>query len=113
MRVKNQSTTIRKEDVAQFSGSGDAEFHRKIQGKLEIQEQKTAQNLGWLFANMHPYFFITMKQEDLAIMHLASRLHDIAGERKITLIDQDKKLIVARLDMPGSIYDTLKRSARA
>jgi glutamate dehydrogenase len=108
MGGKTQSTTIQKEDVDQFSGSGDAEFYRKIKGKLEVQHQKTAQNLGWLFANMHPYFFITMKQEDLSVMHLASRLHDIAEERKITLIDQDKKLIVARLDMPGSIYDTLK-----
>jgi glutamate dehydrogenase len=108
MGAKHASGMIQREDVDQFIQIGHPEFYGKLQGQLDVRLQKTAQNLGWLFANMHPYFFVTMKQEDEAIVLLASRLHDVAGERKITLIDQDKKLIVARLDMPGSIYDTLK-----
>jgi glutamate dehydrogenase len=57
---------------------------------------------------MNPYFFITMKEEIEAISSLAEALHSVAHQRKITLIDQEKKLIVARLDIPGSLYDTLK-----
>jgi len=57
---------------------------------------------------MHPYFFITMKEEVEAIIHLAERLPDVANEIEVVLVHQKKKQMIARLDVPGSIYDTLK-----
>jgi len=65
-------------------------------------------NLKWLFENMHPYFFITMKEDTGSILDLANKLSEISTQRKITLTDQDDKLILARADVPGSLYDTLK-----
>ena len=79
-----------------------------IKKDLETQNRKAQENLQWLFANMHPYFFITMREETDAIIHLAERLHQISREKKIILADLDKKLILARSDIPGSIYETLK-----
>jgi glutamate dehydrogenase len=86
----------------------DPVLREEARKNLGVQYQKTSENLDWLFANMHPYFFITMKEETRAILNLAARLHDISTEKKITLTDQDGQLIVARADVPGSIYDTLK-----
>ncbi|MGD2126627.1 MAG: NAD-glutamate dehydrogenase, partial [Desulfobacteraceae bacterium] len=86
----------------------DKALYEHIQQRLKARGQKTAENLAWLFANMHPYFFITMKEEPEAIINLSARLHHLATERKTAITDQEKKLIVARLDVPGSIYDTLK-----
>ncbi|MBW2031299.1 MAG: NAD-glutamate dehydrogenase [Deltaproteobacteria bacterium] len=83
-------------------------FYKELQEKFESRYQEFSINLNWLFTNMHPYFFITMKEETEAIINLAARLHDVAKERKLILADQDKKLILARLDVPGSLYDTLK-----
>ncbi|MCF8062708.1 MAG: NAD-glutamate dehydrogenase [Deltaproteobacteria bacterium] len=82
-----------------------AESLRKI---LASRYQRAQENLRWLSANMHPYFFITMKEDADAIVHLAGKLHQISSERKITLTDRDDKLILARADIPGSLYDTLK-----
>lgn len=108
MRVKNASSMVPRKGTAPSTGNAPLEFYSAIQRSAGIQHQQTKQNLDWLFANMHPYFFITMRHEAQTIINLASRLYDIARERKITLTDQEKKLIIARIDMPGSIYDTLK-----
>jgi glutamate dehydrogenase len=86
----------------------DEVLHRRIADGLLDQSRKTSENLLWLFKNMHPYFFITMKEEAEAIIHLAERLPDVANEIEVVLVHQPKKQIIARLDVPGSIYDTLK-----
>ncbi len=95
-------------DKGRTESGPDASVYEGIQQNVEFQHQQARENLKWLFANMHPYFFITMKEESDAIAHLAARLHHVSKERKITLADQDRKLIVARADIPGSLYDTLK-----
>jgi glutamate dehydrogenase len=99
---------LEKKETAPSEVIPDEALHREIQDELATQYQKASENLNWLFANMHPYFFITMKEEAEAIISLAAKLHHIANERKITLVDREKKLIVARVDVPGSLYDTLK-----
>jgi glutamate dehydrogenase len=86
----------------------DEALHRRIESRLTEQSRKTSENLRWLYKNMHPYFFITMKEEVEAIIHLAERLPDVANEIEVVLVHQQKKQIIARLDVPGSIYDTLK-----
>jgi len=49
-----------------------------------------------------------MKEEIDGLVNLAMNLHNIPYHKQITLVDQEKKLIVARQDIPGSLYDTLK-----
>jgi hypothetical protein len=88
--------------------SRDDALHRQIESRLLDQSRKTSENLEWLHNNMHPYFFITMKEEVEAIIHLAERLPDVASEKEVVLVNQEKKQMIARLDVPGSIYDTLK-----
>ncbi|MEE9609788.1 MAG: hypothetical protein V3W19_00980, partial [Desulfatiglandales bacterium] len=96
------------EELLKALSTEDAALYRKIQRTLAAQHQQALENLDWLYANMHPYFFITMKDEIDSIVDLAQELHNVANHRKITLADQEKKLLMARLDMPGSFYDTLK-----
>jgi glutamate dehydrogenase len=69
---------------------------------------KALENLQWIFSNIPLYFFITMQNETEAIANLAIRLNDVSKQRRITLVDQDNKLIVAHLDIPGSLYETAK-----
>jgi glutamate dehydrogenase len=89
-------------------GVHDAALYRQIRDRLAKYSHDSAENLEWLYANMHPYFFITMKEEMDAIVSLASALHNVISNRKIILTDQPEKLIAARRDLPGSLYDTLK-----
>jgi len=83
-------------------------LRRRIEEILPEQSRRNSENLEWLFNNMPPYFFVTMKEECEAILHLAARLDDVSMEKQITLVDQEKKLILARLDIPGSIYESLR-----
>jgi glutamate dehydrogenase len=90
------------------AGVHDATLYGQIRKTLTTHSRNSAKNLEWLYANMHPYFFITMKEEIVAIVNLALALPSVITNRKTILTDQLKKLIVARLDQPGSLYDTLK-----
>jgi glutamate dehydrogenase len=108
MRESNPASRFQKQFIDSVPESVDPVLREEAHRKLGVQHRQTSVNLDWLFGNMHPYFFITMGEETQAILNLAARLHDISNEKKITLTDQDEKLIVARADMPGSIYDTLK-----
>jgi glutamate dehydrogenase len=108
MSERNTSSRKERQPMSSLVQGADPVLREEARKNLGVQYQKTSENLDWLFANMHPYFFITMKEETRAILNLAARLHDISTEKKITLTDQDGQLIVARADIPGSIYDTLK-----
>jgi glutamate dehydrogenase len=105
--MTNQFGTLQKA-LQDAMSSRDAALYRKIRRTLGATLQTPSENLEWLYANMHPYFFITMKEEIEAIVNLAMALHNIPKQQKTTLIDEEWKLIVARLDIPGSLYDTLK-----
>jgi glutamate dehydrogenase len=97
-----------KEALQNAAGVHDATLYGQIQKALTTHSRNCSKNLEWLYANMHPYFFITMKEELGAIVNLASTLSSVVNNQKIILADQREKLIVARLDIPGSLYDTLK-----
>ena len=86
----------------------DAALYRKLQKAISDQARKTKDNLDWLYAQLHPFFFVTMKEEFDSIVCLAMNLQNVSSQRQITLADQEKKLLVARLNTPGSLYDTLK-----
>jgi glutamate dehydrogenase len=86
----------------------DVELEQKIEKILGVHLQKAPENLEWLYANLHPYFFVTMKGEVAAIVNLAAGLHEVAKNQRIILKEQEKKLVLACLDIPGSVYETLK-----
>ncbi len=86
----------------------DPAFLKAIRKGILNQSRQIQKNLDWLYAQMHPYFFITNKTEIEALVHLISNLHRIPGQRQFTISDQEKKYMVARLNIAGSLYDTLK-----
>jgi len=103
-----ESKGFQAEELQQALTSRDAALYRQIERELGASLIKASENLDWLYANMHPYFFITMKEDLEAIVNLSVSLRNIEGQLKVTLIDQEDKLIVARLNLPGSVYATLK-----
>ncbi|MEI9476774.1 MAG: NAD-glutamate dehydrogenase domain-containing protein [Deltaproteobacteria bacterium] len=108
MKSKSNSDNVADGLDKHMLGVRDFALYSEINKRLTFYSQKTSENLEWLWRNMHPYFFITMKVEVEAIIQLAARLHDVVKEAKVTLTDQKKKLIIALIDTPGSIYATLR-----
>ncbi len=86
--------------------SKDACYKEAVQ-MLEGRSRQAGENLDWLYGNMPGYFFITMENDVEALTNLILGLQTLRSQRKIVLLDQPRKLIVARLDVPGSLYDML------
>lgn len=61
-----------------------------------------------MFDSMPSSFFVTMRHESRAITNLILGLPSLIEEQRLILTNQELKLIVARLDKRGSLYDTLK-----
>ena len=108
MREQKRQSIAKADSKESVERIDDQVPYESLQETMEIRYRAAQERLQWLFTNMHPYFFITMKEDQDAIVDLAVKLSDISSERKIILTDQDKKMILARADVPGSLYDTLK-----
>jgi hypothetical protein len=83
------------------------EMFQQVCAMLQANSAQALENLAWLRSQMDSYFFITMQQEAGAVCNLAQGLSSLAQNQKLTLADRNKTLILARLNQPGSLYDTL------
>ncbi len=64
-------------------------------------------NLNWLFETMNPYFFITFAPEKDALLNLCFNLHSLGENKQIILKDTEEKYILATLNRPGTLFNTL------
>jgi glutamate dehydrogenase len=65
-------------------------------------------NLNWLHQNVPALFSGTMRDDEEAIASLAAGLRRLRRDRQLVVADREKELILARLDVPGSIFETLR-----
>jgi glutamate dehydrogenase len=86
----------------------DVRLDRRILTSVRSTARAAADNHRWLRAHMPPFFFITMRDEEEALASLAANLHWLQRNRHLILADREKEFILARLDVPGSIYETLE-----
>jgi len=82
-------------------------IHQRLHDNLELRRQQEEKNLAWLKANMNPYFFLTMAEQEEAIDLLLSGLDTLGLNRHLLLADREQLLVVAGLSQAGSIYKTL------
>jgi glutamate dehydrogenase len=67
------------------------------------------QNAAWLQQHMSPYFFQAMSDEDSALTLLAREMSQLRNNRHLILADREKCLVIACVNRPGSLYETLRR----
>jgi len=84
------------------------EMFHKVSQLVSRHQGLAPENLEWLKAQMDSYFFITMQEEPGAVFNLALGLNSLGENQKLTLADRAKTLILARLNQPGSLYETLR-----
>jgi len=90
-----------------MSEGSENQLLEEIRLTMNENRERSEKNLDWLAKHMHPYFFITMKEEIHALSMLANELQSLETNRRLVLADRDNVLILATLDKPGSLYDTL------
>jgi len=83
------------------------EMFHQVRELVSANGAQALENLAWLKSQMDSYFFITMQREAGAVCNLAQGLASLARNQRLTLADRSKTLILARLNQPGSLYDTL------
>ncbi len=66
------------------------------------------ENLRWLHAQVPDLFSGPLREDGEAVAALAAGLLRLSRDRQLILADRASELILARLDTPGSIFDTLR-----
>lgn len=75
------------------------------------EKRATAErNAAWLQKHMSPYFFQAMLDEQEALSWLARDMERLRSNQSIILVDREKLLVQARVNQPGSLYDTLRKA---
>ena len=92
-----------------MQGLRNRRLYREVKNLLAGSERRAKENLDWLGSNMHPIFFESMRGEPGAVATLCRELESLRENRHILLAEREKALIVARLDVPGSLYETIRR----
>lgn len=73
-------------------------------------EKATAErNAAWLQQHMSPYFFQALADEEEALILLVREMASLRRNQRVILVDRAKLLVLACINRPGSLYDTLRR----
>ena len=67
------------------------------------------ENAAWLQEYMSPYFFQAMSDEEDALLLLSREMSQLRDNRHLVLADREKRLLIACVNRPGSLYETLRR----
>ncbi|MCM0080677.1 NAD-glutamate dehydrogenase [Geomonas sp. Red32] len=97
-----------KREATVAAGSTGDRLVAKIGTIVKAGRKRANENLDWLRGQMHSYFLPAMQEEPAAVAALAAGLQGLGENRRLLLADREKRLIVACLNHPGSLYDTLK-----
>jgi glutamate dehydrogenase len=73
------------------------------------RESTLSVNRHWLRESMNPYYFISMRDEPKANAMLERELHSLHDCRRLVLADRENALIMALVNRPGTLYETLSR----
>ena len=82
-------------------------MYPRLKGALRSYFDHATESLTWLHTHLHPYFFLTMGEEVEALLNLATGLHGLTESRRLVVADDEKKLILACLNLPGTLYRSL------
>ncbi len=80
----------------------------QVENSISNARAMLAENLAWLKASMHPYFFFCNSEDIEEVAILTADLHLLERNRRFTLADNDKKLSIAQLGVPGALYSALR-----
>jgi glutamate dehydrogenase len=80
-----------------------------IKRKSASERAATHKNAIWLQQHMSPYFFQAMADEEDALALLAREMASLQRNQRIILVDRTKLLMLASVNRPGSLYETLQR----
>lgn len=79
----------------------------RVKDRIRLDQEKLEDNLAWLSAEMHRYFFSFNADDAEALTLLAINLHRMADFRRVNLVAREDRSMIAQLDEPGSLHRAL------
>ena len=81
---------------------------REVQRSISKLAAAAKENYGWLRDSVPDLLASTLRDDEALLASLAAALPRLATDREVALVDRDHELVLARLDRPGSVFETLK-----
>ncbi|HTN50993.1 MAG TPA: hypothetical protein VML50_01215, partial [Anaeromyxobacter sp.] len=82
---------------------------RDVLTEIGARSTEGRANLRWLVESAPALFDSTLREDVGVIAGLATGLERLRGDRQLVLVDREAEWVLARLDVPGSIFETLRR----
>lgn len=89
------------------STKNDLSVLSRVRDRIRLDQERLDDNLAWLKAEMHRYFFSFNTDDAEALSLLAINLHRMAEFRRINLVEREDRSMIAQLDQPGSLNRAL------
>jgi glutamate dehydrogenase len=80
-----------------------------IRRKSKEERTTIVENARWLQQHMSPYFFQAMNDEEDALALLVREMATLKRNQRVILVDRERLLMLACINRPGSLYETLRR----
>ncbi|HET9594226.1 MAG TPA: NAD-glutamate dehydrogenase domain-containing protein, partial [Anaeromyxobacteraceae bacterium] len=106
MSVARSTASERRSDPAARGRGGVAAQALKAIDGLAAEARE---HLAWLEASFPALFDSTLRDDREVVAGLATALPRVRSDRQVTLVDREAELVLASLDTPGSIFETLRR----
>ncbi|BDG07310.1 NAD-glutamate dehydrogenase domain-containing protein [Anaeromyxobacter paludicola] len=91
------------------AGEGSKQVDRGVLRAMRELAGAAPERLRWLHDNVPDLFAGPMREDAEAVAALAAGLPRLQSDRQLVLADRAHELILARLDVPGSIFATVRR----
>ena len=79
----------------------------RVKDKIRSDQARLDDNLAWLSAEMHRYFFRFNTDDADALTLLATNLHRMDEFQRINLVNRKERSMIAQLGETGSLYRAL------
>jgi glutamate dehydrogenase len=90
------------------SGTQSPQLDQSVQRSIGQLAEQAGLGFRWL-GDFAPNAFASTLREDSAILaSLAAGLPRLVSDRELVLVDRERELTLARLDRPGSVFETLQ-----
>ncbi|MBK9517830.1 MAG: NAD-glutamate dehydrogenase [Anaeromyxobacter sp.] len=82
---------------------------RDVQRSITTLAAAAKEGYRWLSESVPDLLASPLREEEELLARLAAALPRLATDREVTVVDREHELVLARLDRPGSVFETLKQ----
>lgn len=92
-----------------MTGHQATRLDRGVERSISTQAAQAREGYRWLRDFVPDLLASTLREDQELLARLAAALPRLAEDREVILVDQEHELVLAKLDRPGSVFETLRQ----